>query len=231
MPALLVCVGLLQQNSGDERRRCGEQPFDAPHLDRLKLRQVRGPVEEADADSSGDAAQADHEGNEWCGGQADPALDLMEVEVANPVREGNLVPRGCDGGCARPHTRDTPCNATRPSASHNRRVGIVGSITASSGGAAPAAGMAKAGADHELGATLGTGFSHFLSYRRKRGIREGGLRERDKHGRGPPKLLMRVLSYFSHRIGTLTSSMASRQPKLVASKVFSSQILANLVPH
>ena len=96
--ALLVVGRLLQQNSSHKRGGRGQKPFDAPHLDGLELGQGRGFVEEADADGSGDAAKADHEGDERGGRQADPALDLMEVQIVDPGWKGNLLPGSRDGG-------------------------------------------------------------------------------------------------------------------------------------
>ncbi len=59
---------LLQQNSGNKRGGRGQQPFNPPHLNRLKLRQIRSLIEEADAEDSDHAAQTHDEGDQCSGG-------------------------------------------------------------------------------------------------------------------------------------------------------------------
>jgi hypothetical protein len=87
--------------------------------------------------------------------------------------------------------------------------------------------MAKPGADHELGSTVRTGFGHPGGRDRKY-----CLRHWFGHAGGPPKLLLRFLNDFSHKIKeeetNAATSKASQQPNLVATKVFSSQILATI---
>lgn len=84
--------GSFQQDAGYEGGGCGQQPFDAPHLDGLEVDEVLRFVDEAYADSSGHAAQADEESDHRCGGKANPALDLVEVQVLNPGWKGDLAP-------------------------------------------------------------------------------------------------------------------------------------------
>jgi hypothetical protein len=72
--------------------------------------------------------------------------------------------------------------------------------------------MAKPASNHELGATIGTGLGKLSS-------RSGNwcLHDRFEHGRRPPKLLLGIRNYFSHKmkIGTLALCMASRQPNYI----------------
>ena len=91
---------------------------------------------------------------------------------------------------------------------------------------AQAAGVAKPGADHELCAAIGTSLGHL-------GGRGGKccLRHWFDHARGPPKLLLRFLNNFSHKINKETnpaSSKASGQPNAFSTKAFSSQVLATI---
>jgi uncharacterized protein (DUF983 family) len=54
--------------------------------------------------------------------------------------------------------------------------------------------MAKLGTDHELGAAVGAGLSHLCGRSGK-----GCLHRRFEHARRPPKLLPRIVNYFSHK--------------------------------
>lgn len=96
--ALLVRGRLFQENSSHKGRGGGQQPFDAPHLDGLKIDEVLRLVDEAYADRPGHAAKADEEGDQRSGGKADPALDLVEMQVLNPGREGDPAPADSRGG-------------------------------------------------------------------------------------------------------------------------------------
>lgn len=84
--------GFFQQNSRHESRRSRQQPFDPPHLDRLKLRQIRSAIEEADAQSPDHATEADHKSKERGCRQADPALDLVKMQIPQPSRERSFAP-------------------------------------------------------------------------------------------------------------------------------------------
>jgi hypothetical protein len=207
---------LLQQNSGNKRCRCSKQPFDAPHLNRLKLRQIGRSVNEADGDSSGDAAETDHERDHSGRGQTDPTFNLMKMEIPQPTWQGHLAPGSRNGGGVRTCPRHLPNQEAR----HHR------CMRADSHRhycrTAETAGMAKPGADHELRAAIGTGLGHF----RSRGGK-CGLQRRFEHGRRPPKVLLRILNYLSHNeVREAICCKASRQPKAPPPKVFSSQILA-----
>src|SRR5580693_8226549 len=85
--------------------------------------------------------------------QTDPALDLMEMQIVEPVREGNLLPCGGDQAHGRPEASAHPCCAPRQQAIHESSLGARVCC-----GTAEPAGMAEPGPDHELGAAIGTGF-------------------------------------------------------------------------
>src|SRR6202167_6465666 len=105
----------------------------------------------------------------------------MEVEIVQPVREGNLAP----GGSNPNGTRSQPCYIPRPWRGHRRRF-------RSGCNAALTAGVAKPGADHELAAAVGANLRHFPCRSRER-----SLHRWFEHGRRPPKLLLCFLCYTS----------------------------------
>lgn len=96
----VVVGGFFQQDAGYEGGGGGQQPLDSPHLDGLKIDEVLWLVDQAHADGSGNAAQADEESDEGRGGKSDPALDLMEMQVLNPGWEGDPAPADSGGGGA-----------------------------------------------------------------------------------------------------------------------------------
>lgn len=94
--------------------------------------------------------------------------------------------------------------------------------------ASQTAGVTKAGANHKLAVAASTSIRRAL----RCSDRQSRFRDPLQNGRGPPKFLLRVMNYFSHKSKegrALVTSNASRQPNFPLLKIFSIQMLATFV--
>ena len=147
----VVFVGfpLLEQNPGNERCGSGQEPFGAVELDRLPIHEGLSS-QKADQQGPRDATKSGYECDQGCGGQADPVLDLVKVQVTEPGWEGRLVP------CSRQQLESVHHLLPQIGNGGGIRAGGIGYFD----GSPTATGMAEAGAQKELGATTGTGLGH-----------------------------------------------------------------------